>query len=347
MSPALQLPEGHLIHIGADNFVVGADPGCDLRLHDDKASPRHIIIQRVDGAWQVALLDLDATARLNDEPISGITRLKDGDVLKVGDTRLRWVEGEDAPPPLVKRSYWMLALLSVALFLMMGAGLALLVSSRQFQPPVVIIITATPTRSVVRLVVPTPAAELASTETPAALITATPIYFPLVGAEGTGTPGSGVGGVAATATPVFFPLVGAGGTETPTASVSGVETTATPIFFPLVGSGKSATATATQSTPTFLPLLGAGQTPAPSPTVEATVPVEENAAATPDASLLAPSPACPPPSGWTPVTVQEGETLYDIALRHRISRARLARGNCLLGYAIQPGETIYAPPVER
>ncbi|NOX60362.1 MAG: FHA domain-containing protein [Chloroflexi bacterium] len=316
MAPALQLPEGHLVHISADNFVVGADAGCDLRLNDDKASSRHVIIQRADVAWQIALLDLEAVAFLNDKPISGIVQLHDGDILKIGDTLLRWVEGDEMPPPLVKRSHWMLGLLVLALFLMLAVLLTLLtrpflleetpsetVAAATSPPP-----TATVTPPVHRLAAPsftpTPASSVVTpnadlVETPSALVSPTAIFFP-------------------SATPSIL---------------------VTPVLLPLV---KTSEETERASTPEShpSPLVDAGPTVSPD---EDVVPTPLPSTSTISPSAVKSPNACPQPTGWKRIVVQEGENLLDIALRYRISRARLARGNCLLGYALEPGQVLYVP----
>ncbi len=94
-------------------------------------------------------------------------------------------------------------------------------------------------------------------------------------------------------------------------------------------------------TPSALPLT-------PSETVlPAATGVPSTPAATPTptptyASLLYPS--CPPPTGWRPYWVQEGDTLYSLAWQGGTSTYVLIEMNCLEGESIQPGRIIYLPP---
>ncbi len=53
---------------------------------------------------------------------------------------------------------------------------------------------------------------------------------------------------------------------------------------------------------------------------------------------------CIPPGDWQPYTVQEGDTLESLALRHGISVYLLVQANCLTSQTILPGQVIWIPP---
>ena len=54
---------------------------------------------------------------------------------------------------------------------------------------------------------------------------------------------------------------------------------------------------------------------------------------------------CGPPFNWVYYSVQPGDTLYGLAVRYGTSVYALARANCMLGYMLRVGQSIYVPPV--
>jgi LysM repeat protein len=54
---------------------------------------------------------------------------------------------------------------------------------------------------------------------------------------------------------------------------------------------------------------------------------------------------CGPPYGWVFYTVQPGDTLYSIALRHGVTVADLMRANCWTSWFVYVGQVIYVPRV--
>lgn len=115
--PGLLLPTDRTVAVH-DGFIIGAGAGCDLRLVDPLAAPRHLILQQGGAdSWQAATLSLSAPTELNGVALPGLVQLKDGDVLKVGGTELRWLAAMPAAAavaPLPRpTSPWLDVLLAV------------------------------------------------------------------------------------------------------------------------------------------------------------------------------------------------------------------------------------------
>ena len=88
--PSLEI-SGNRIPVGQDNFVIGADTYCHLRLTQTGVAPRHLILQQVGGAaWHVATLNLGAKTTLNGAMLDRIRVLRNGDELQLGQARIRW-----------------------------------------------------------------------------------------------------------------------------------------------------------------------------------------------------------------------------------------------------------------
>ncbi len=54
---------------------------------------------------------------------------------------------------------------------------------------------------------------------------------------------------------------------------------------------------------------------------------------------------CGPPSGWIPIVVQPGDTLYRISVRYGITVAQLKQANCLLSDYLMAGQRLWVPNV--
>jgi pSer/pThr/pTyr-binding forkhead associated (FHA) protein len=99
---------GKTLPVTAAQFIIGRDPGCNLRPASAMISKRHCAIIIKNG--KVSLRDFDSTngTFVNDQQIKGEVPLKDGDVLKVGPLSFKVViEGVPAvtkptPPPKPK-----------------------------------------------------------------------------------------------------------------------------------------------------------------------------------------------------------------------------------------------------
>src|SRR6516165_35891 len=89
---------GKSLPINVPQFVIGRDPGCNLRPASAMISKRHCAVLVKNG--QVFLRDFGSTngTFVNDELVKGEIRLKDGDVLKVGPLSFKVViEGQPSP----------------------------------------------------------------------------------------------------------------------------------------------------------------------------------------------------------------------------------------------------------
>jgi predicted component of type VI protein secretion system len=89
---------GKALPINVPQFIIGRDPGCNLRPASAMISKRHCAVLVKNG--QVLLRDFDSTngTFVNDEPVKGEMRLNDGDVLKVGPLGFKVViEGQPSP----------------------------------------------------------------------------------------------------------------------------------------------------------------------------------------------------------------------------------------------------------
>src|SRR6516165_10322018 len=101
---------GKSLPINVPQFVIGRDPGCNLRPASAMISKRHCAVLVKNG--QVFLRDFGSTngTFVNDEQVKGEICLKDGDILKVGPLSFRVViEGQPSPtkptpPPKPKTS---------------------------------------------------------------------------------------------------------------------------------------------------------------------------------------------------------------------------------------------------
>lgn len=96
---------GKALPINTAQFIIGRDPGCNLRPASAMISKRHCAVLVKNGG--VFLRDFDSTngTFLNDEQIKGEVSLKDGDVLKVGPLSFKLVieapvaPSKPTPPP--------------------------------------------------------------------------------------------------------------------------------------------------------------------------------------------------------------------------------------------------------
>ncbi|MBI3824249.1 MAG: FHA domain-containing protein [Planctomycetes bacterium] len=99
---------GKALPITTAQFIIGRDPGCNLRPASAMISKRHCAVLVKNG--KVFLRDFESTngTFVNDAPVKGEVALKDGDVLKVGPLSFKLsIEGVPAvtkptPPPKPK-----------------------------------------------------------------------------------------------------------------------------------------------------------------------------------------------------------------------------------------------------
>src|SRR3954464_14239506 len=82
--------------------VIGRSPECDLAVRDILLSRRHCMIERIGETWVVADLSSKNGTRVNSELITRQV-LHDGDVIRIGRTRICFRGGMFIPPPKEKR----------------------------------------------------------------------------------------------------------------------------------------------------------------------------------------------------------------------------------------------------
>lgn len=90
--------------------------------------------------------------------------------------------------------------------------------------------------------------------------------------------------------------------------------------------------------PTEIPTASPTATPSPSPTMTPTIELTGT-------ETIEPA-ACDYPQAWTAYTVKPGDTLNKIAAGAGIDPQELADANCLQESRLEPGSTLYLPPIE-
>lgn len=94
LSPLLTVSKGPMRGVGfrlsRQPQVIGRDPRVDIVMRDPHLSRRHVEIRLTDEG--VALKDLGSTngTWVNGDRSTGVTRLSDGDVIRLGRTELRF-----------------------------------------------------------------------------------------------------------------------------------------------------------------------------------------------------------------------------------------------------------------
>jgi pSer/pThr/pTyr-binding forkhead associated (FHA) protein len=74
--------------LAAERTVVGRDPEADVCIDDEAVSWNHLEIENRGGVLMATDLDSSNGTALNGEPLDRPRRLRDGDVLTIGDHRL-------------------------------------------------------------------------------------------------------------------------------------------------------------------------------------------------------------------------------------------------------------------
>jgi predicted component of type VI protein secretion system len=96
--------QGQVLEVKPPQFLVGRDPGCQLRPASPLIGQRHCVIRQREG--RAFLRDLVGTNEtfVNDQPVRGEVELCDGDRLRIGPllfgVRLRAGTPVDRPAPL-------------------------------------------------------------------------------------------------------------------------------------------------------------------------------------------------------------------------------------------------------
>lgn len=91
-------------------------------------------------------------------------------------------------------------------------------------------------------------------------------------------------------------------------------------------------------------LLLATPTQAPTATMGIPVAGEDTPTPHPTATPIPPT-QCPPPKGWEPIAIQEGDTLDTFAALYGLPKADIIAANCLISETLLPGSNLYVPPL--
>jgi|GEM_PF-6410244 len=170
--PRFRLPNGRRVTVH-DGFIIGRAAGCHLRLDDPAVAPRHVIVQQAGQDWQVATLSLTASGSWNGQPLPGLVRLRPGDELQLGSTRLVWETGSAVWPGRLRRLGLVLLGL-VLLIVLLAVGLRVLSTG---QTPPVVLATATPMPTATMMSGHATALPLAPIETPTPTLSATRVII--------------------------------------------------------------------------------------------------------------------------------------------------------------------------
>ncbi len=303
--PAFLLPDGLLYLVSGDNFVLGSDAQCQVRVQGAGVAPRHVIVQRSGENWQAASLALKAATWHNALPMTGLARLTEGDVLRLGEVNVRWlptvarvanvptVREATAAAPARQAPAWMWLLLGAAVTAALYGSWLLW---DRWQNATAVFDAPSPVAAITATLPAQGTVEAAQPGTPA------PLYRVVV--------------IVATATPLTEP-------------------TSLPLPTPLASPASSATP-ATLEAPTELPPA----TRAASPTLvpPATATVVAGATAVPPETRL-----CLHPTGWRQITVKRAQTVRQLAQRNGTTAARLKQANCLQSDRVRAGQQVFVP----
>jgi diguanylate cyclase (GGDEF)-like protein len=87
--------QGKRLELAAGSAWLGRDADSDLVLLDEGISRRHARVERSADAWLVMDVGSRNGTLLNGQPLSGVKRLKNGDMLKLGSVIVKYLSGTD------------------------------------------------------------------------------------------------------------------------------------------------------------------------------------------------------------------------------------------------------------
>jgi diguanylate cyclase (GGDEF)-like protein len=93
--------QGKRLELSGGVARIGRDQDNDLVLLDEGVSRRHARVERSRDGWIVMDVGSRNGTLLNGEPLAGVERLKNGDVIKVGSAMVKYLSGQD-----VETSMW-------------------------------------------------------------------------------------------------------------------------------------------------------------------------------------------------------------------------------------------------
>jgi diguanylate cyclase (GGDEF)-like protein len=84
-----------IVQIASNEFTIGRDEGCHLRLHDDSVSRCHALIELRESVYSVTDLDSTNGVYVNDEPVAH-SQLRAGDRLRFGNQIFKFLDQIEA-----------------------------------------------------------------------------------------------------------------------------------------------------------------------------------------------------------------------------------------------------------
>lgn len=97
--------QGKRIELASGAARLGREEDSDLVLLDEGVSRRHARIERSGDAWLVMDVGSRNGTLLNGQPLSGVKRLKNGDLLKLGSVIVKYLSGQDIETSLYEEMY--------------------------------------------------------------------------------------------------------------------------------------------------------------------------------------------------------------------------------------------------
>ena len=98
-SPALKMPDGSVIGLEAEHFTMGRSEGNDVVVDDPQASAQHAEIRRAGPEMLVGDLGSRNGTFVNENPVAMPRPLAHGDVIRIGDSQLTFINQVLPPRP--------------------------------------------------------------------------------------------------------------------------------------------------------------------------------------------------------------------------------------------------------
>lgn len=97
--------QGKRLELVEGSAWLGRDAESDLVLLDEGVSRRHARVERREDAWLVMDVGSRNGTLLNGDPLSGVKRLKNGDLLKLGSVIVKYLSGSDLESSLYEEMF--------------------------------------------------------------------------------------------------------------------------------------------------------------------------------------------------------------------------------------------------
>jgi diguanylate cyclase (GGDEF)-like protein len=97
--------QGKRLELVNGSAWLGRDADSDLVLLDEGISRRHARVERSGDAWLVMDVGSRNGTLLNAQPLSGVKRLKNGDLLKLGSVIVKYLSGSDLETSLYEEMF--------------------------------------------------------------------------------------------------------------------------------------------------------------------------------------------------------------------------------------------------